>query len=240
MKVLDRDYIRLRCQLGMMSAFLCPYVGTTVGLQPDRRKQLTTDQKFRTVYVLFYKLIERDHFMNEWVVRYDPPYCHVELAFEDNMCSSIHFRGTVFFSKRSLLADRYDIVTLSVSSEQYTRMVEVCAERAALGIPFSLVRMLRCSANARSVNCLPAFFMLRCILPAFVSARGNPSPRDGTFCSEHVTEVLQFGGVLAFDIDAATITPSMLSRILARHGCAIVGTPYSRQAQLRNHPNVVI
>lgn len=223
-----------------MSAFLCPFVAGSVGFRSDQKTQPTHTSNFRTIYVLFYRLLERDHFMNEWVVRYDPPYCHVELAFEDNMCSSIHFRGTVFFSKRSLLADRYDIVTLSVSNEQYTRMVEACAERAALHIPFSLARMLRCSANARSASCLPAFFVLRYIIPAFVSTGSGPSPREGTFCSEHVTEVLQFGQVLALDIDAAAVTPSMLSRILARHGCAIVGTPHTRQAQLRNQASVMI
>ena len=160
------------------------------------------------IHVLFYAPNPDDHFLNHIVTRYDPPYSHCDVQFEDGMASSVFQYETVYWRKRNFGKPGYKRISLSVSHPDYTNAYRLCQERASQGFAFDAIGMYT----------LP--------LPSSMQYE-----RDGfTFCSKHCTEVLQLARVRAVgSLIAKSVTPSALHDAL--QGAAVVHT--DRLADLR-------
>eukprot|EP00960_Hanusia_phi_P018028 530210-Hanusia_phi.AAC.1 len=159
----------------------------------------------RTIKILFYKPIENDYFMNKLVSYFDPPFCHVEICFEDGMASSIFASEKVFFKRRTYANPNYLIEAITVPDENYNDMYRMCAERERVGLGFD------------------SFGMYTTMIPIVKSASNHK-----TFCSRHVTEVLQHGKVSEVMIlDATKVSPSKLYHILKQSKKMVIDSvPY--------------
>ena len=143
----------------------------------------------RSIQLLFYRAREQgDHLMNRVVSWFDPPFVHVEIRFEDGMASSIFAGEALFFRPRTFANPNYHVETLTVEATDYGSMYRYCQERAEQGITFDNLGMY-----------LAVFPLL------------SFTPQQRTFCSRHVTEVLQVGRVPEFImLTPHRTTPSML------------------------------
>ena len=90
----------------------------------------------RTVQILFYKPIKNDLFMNQVVAYFDPPFCHVEIRFENGMASSIFAGEKIFFKFRTYANPNYLIEAISVPESDYLAMYKLCVDRERAGIGF--------------------------------------------------------------------------------------------------------
>eukprot|EP00960_Hanusia_phi_P074387 768228-Hanusia_phi.AAC.4 len=170
----------------------------------------------RTVQILFYKPIEGDCFMNRLVGYFDPPFCHVEVRFENGMASSIFSGEKVFFKQRTYANPNYVIEAITVPDASYMDMYRVCAERERVGMGFD------------------SFGMYTSVLPII-----KPIGSGSTFCSRHVTEVLQAGKVSeVMQLDASKMSPSRLYQVLKRSKRTIIDSvPYKMNKMLaETHP----
>ena len=145
------------------------------------------------IHVYFYQANAADNWLNHLVTRWDPPYAHCDVQFEDRMASSV-FRGeTVYWKPRRFSKPGYSRVTLSVGQEEYHRAYALCQRRHATGVAFDAVGMMA----------LP-------LASAINTERGTH-----TFCSKHCAEVLQAAGVRAVShLEPQAMTPSALRRVL--------------------------
>lgn len=145
------------------------------------------------IHVLFYAPNADDHFLNHIVTRYDPPYSHCDVQFEDGMASSVFQHETVYWRKRGFRKPGYIKISVSVSQADYCKAYRLCQERASQGFAFDAIGMYT----------LP--------LPASMQYE-----RDGfTFCSKHCTEVLQLARVRAVaHLVPKSVTPSALHAAL--------------------------
>lgn len=160
----------------------------------------------RTIQILFYKPIENDFFMNRLVSYIDPPFCHVELRFENGMASSIFAGEKVFFKQRTYANPNYVIEAITVPDRNYMDMYRMCAERERIGMGFD------------------SFGMYTSIIPII-----KPLSSNLTFCSRHVTEVLQFGNAVPeiMGLDASKVSPSKLYHALKQSRRIIIDSvPY--------------
>jgi hypothetical protein len=141
------------------------------------------------IHVLFYAPNPDDHFLNHIVTRYDPPFSHCDVQFEDGMASSVFQHETVYWRKRSFRKPGYKKISIPVSHADYGKAYNMCQDRAAQNFAFDAIGMYT----------LP--------LPASMQYE-----RDGfTFCSKHCTEVLQLARVRAVaGLVPKSITPSAL------------------------------
>jgi hypothetical protein len=153
------------------------------------------------IHVLFYTPNTNDHFLNHIVTRYDPPFSHCDVQFEDGMASSVYQSETVYWKKRGFKKPGYTRVSLAVSNTDYRKAYSLCQERASKQYKFDAIGMYT--------------------LP-FPSAMHYE--REGfTFCSKHCTEVLQAARVKAVaDLVAKSVTPSALHDAL--QGGAVLHT----------------
>ena len=152
------------------------------------------------VCLLLYKPGKHDPFLNKLVASVDGPFSHVEIAFLERFGdepwerevwgSSIYQGETVFFKPKTYMRDGYVSIAIEVTMPQMLKMKAFCQSQADEGIPF----------------CRNAMYA------AYLPWQIVDSP--GTFCSKHVTKVLQYGGVYQVkDINPALMTPSSLFRL---------------------------
>jgi hypothetical protein len=145
------------------------------------------------INVYFYAPTANDHVLNHIVTRYDPPFSHCDVQFEDGMASSVYQHETVYWRKRGFKKPGYSKLSIPVSQTEYTKAYNMCQTRAANLFAFDAIGMYT----------LP--------LPESLQYE-----REGfTFCSKHCTEVLQAAGVKAVaGLTAKSTTPSALQQAL--------------------------
>ena len=145
------------------------------------------------IHVLFYEPNSADHFLNHVVTRYDPPFSHCDVQFEDGMASSVFQYETVYWRRRGFRKPGYKRITVSASQADYRKAYSLCQERANKQYKFDAIGMYT----------LP--------LPSAMHYE-----RDGyTFCSKHCTEVLQLARIKAVEgLEAKSVTPSALHEAL--------------------------
>jgi hypothetical protein len=145
------------------------------------------------IHIYFYTPRPTDHFLNHVVTRYDPPFSHCDVQFEDGMASSVFQSETVYWRKRGFKKPGYTKLSVPVTHTDYTRAYMLCQQRAANGFEFDAIGMYT--------------------LPLHSSLHYE---RDGfTFCSKHCTEVLQAANVQTVaGLVAKSMTPSGLQKVL--------------------------
>jgi len=154
----------------------------------------------RTVQILFYKPIKNDLFMNQVVAYFDPPFCHVEIRFENGMASSIFAGEKIFFKFRTYANPNYLIEAISVPEPDYMAMYKLCVDRERAGIGFD------------------SFGMYTSIVPLI-----HNNNIKSTFCSRHVTEVLQAGNVPEVkNLNPCKVSPSKLYHLLKKSKRAVI------------------
>jgi hypothetical protein len=143
--------------------------------------------------VYFYTPTSSDHFLNHVVTRYDPPFSHCDVQFEDGMASSVYQYESVYWKKRGFKKPGYSKIAMSVSNIDYSRAYALCQDRASMKFEFDAIGMYT--------------------LPLMSSLQYE---REGyTFCSKHCTEVLQAANVKAvMDLVAKSVTPSSLQQAI--------------------------
>jgi hypothetical protein len=146
------------------------------------------------IHVYFFQPPDTDPYMiNHVVKRYDGPYSHCDVQFEDGMASSVFQNETVYFKLRKFRKPGYSRVTLSVPDYEYGKAYRLCKGRFDEKMEFDGVGMYS----------LP-------FPGAFLYDRENKS-----FCSKHVCEVLQEAGVRSVaSLISREQTPSSLHRAL--------------------------
>jgi len=141
----------------------------------------------------FYAPMATDHVINHIVTRWDPPYAHCDVQFEDGMASSLYQGENIYWRKRSFKKPGYTRITLGVSKQDYEKAYKLCQDRYAQSFSFDAVGMYTLP--------LSSYFSLK--------------REKHTFCSKHCTEVLQTAGVkAALSLDPGATTPSALQRAL--------------------------
>ena len=147
--------------------------------------------------VYFYAPSDDNHLVNHMVTRWDPPYAHCDVQFEDGMASSLYQGETLYWRKRTFRKPGYTRITVSANQAEYDRAYRMCMDRR--GFAFDAIGMYT----------LP--------LSSFLGLRGLERERH-TFCSKHCTEVLQAAGVkgAVSGLEACTTTPSGLHRALEK------------------------
>ena len=145
------------------------------------------------IHAYFYAPSPADHLINHVVTRWDPPFSHCDVQFEDGMASSLYQGENIYWRKRTFKKPGYTRVTLSVREDDYAKAYQLCKERFANKFAFDAVGMYTLP--------LSSYFRM---------------DRDKhTFCSKHCTEVLQLAGVRAsVGLDPGLTTPSALYRAL--------------------------
>jgi hypothetical protein len=160
----------------------------------------STREKGRTVQILFYRPVKNDVFMNQLVAYFDPPFCHVEVRFEDGMASSIFAGERLFFKQRTYANPNYLIEAISVPESDYMVMYRLCVDRERAGVGFD------------------SFGMYTSLVPLIHRASSTH-----TFCSRHVTEVLQAGNVPEVaGLCASKVSPSRLYHLLKGSKRAVI------------------
>ena len=141
----------------------------------------------------FYAPNATDHVINHIVTRWDPPYAHCDVRFEDGMASSLYQGEKIYWRSRGFKKPGYTRITLGVNQQEYDKAYKLCQDRYAQSFQFDAVGMYT--------------------LP--LSSYLNLSRAKHTFCSKHCTEVLQTAGVkAALMLDPSATTPSALQRAL--------------------------
>ena len=165
-----------------------------------------TPRSISQVWLLFYRPSESDPFQNKLVANLSKKqFCHVEIAFAERVGeepwekkmwgSSIYQGESVFYEAKRYKRDGYVSFTLEVSPQQLKIMKACCQARAEAKVPFNLWAMY--------------FAYLPCQLWNW---------GEGTFCSRHVTEVLQQARVPhVLHLNASQVTPSSLYCALVQH-----------------------
>ena len=145
------------------------------------------------INVYFYTPTPSDHVLNHVVTRYDPPFSHCDVQFEDGMASSVYQYESVYWKKRGFKKPGYSKISIAVPNSDYTRAYSMCQERASKKFEFDAIGMYT--------------------LPLVSSLQYE---REGyTFCSKHCTEVLQAANVKAVvDLVAKSMTPSALQQAI--------------------------
>jgi len=154
------------------------------------------------IYLLFYRPTSNDPFLNKLVAFFDGPYCHVEMAFpekygeepwEKEIWGSSIFQGeTVFYKPKTYKREGYKSFAIEVSISQLYKIRSFCKHQMILKIPFCIKSMYA------------AYFPIHIFKDDSV-----------TFCSKHVTNALQFGGIdIVSDLNPSLMTPSRLYKIL--------------------------
>ena len=154
------------------------------------------------VYLLFYRPKTDDPLLNRLVALFDGPYCHVEMAFSDKWGehpwerelwgSSIYQGETVFFKPKTYARDGYFSFAIEVTVPQMYKIRSFCKNQSSRGVGFSRAAMYA----------------------AYVPYYQLVTTED-TFCSKHVTEALQYGGVTQVEnLNPSLMTPSKLFKLL--------------------------
>ena len=152
------------------------------------------------INVYFYTPMPSDHIINHIVTRWDPPFAHCDVQFEDGMASSLYQGERIYWRKRGFKKPGYTRITLSVKQAEYDRAYKLCKDRFTQSYAFDAIGMYT--------------------LP--LSAYMGMNRDHHTFCSKHCTEVLQVAGIKAVAaLDPKATTPSALQRALAKTGSVL-------------------
>ena len=119
--------------------------------------------------------------------------CHVELVFDGGQAFSIYHGGVVAIRPRTLSNPGYEIVTLSVSAQEYRACLRFCTEAVKSAYAFDNLGMYLALVHPGA-----------CV--------HKSSARVGrTFCSKIVTEALQHAGIDEVGgLSPSAVTPSRL------------------------------
>ena len=151
------------------------------------------DRTMPLIHAYFYQPSASDHMLNHLVTRWDPPYAHCDIQFEDGMASSVFQGEKLYWRKRGFRKPGCSRVTLSVGQDSYDKAYKLCQDRHKTGTAFDAVGMYS----------MPIAGLLRWNRP------------NHTFCSKHCTEILQLAGVKAVaGLQPHSTTPSALRRVL--------------------------
>jgi hypothetical protein len=153
------------------------------------------------LYLLFYRPSIDDPTLNRVVAYFDSPFCHVEMALPMKvggepwdrvmMGSSIYQGQSVFFKPKTYERDGYVSFSVEISVSQLYKIKSFCRQHTELMTPFNV------------------YAMYAAYLPVQIMET------DGTFCSKHVTQALQYANVsLVHGINPALTTPSSLYKRL--------------------------
>ena len=173
------------------------------------------------VYLLFYKPTRMDPLLNRLVAYVDGPFSHVEMAVPDRYGeepwermvwgSSIYQNEPVFFKQKTYKRDGYVSIAIEVTVPQMHKLRSFCRVHADRETPFSLMGMYAAYLPFQLVH------------------------TEGTFCSKHVAQALQYAGVPALEgVNPALTTPSTLYKRLTR--IAILQVVPSRMLMARENP----
>ena len=165
-------------------------------------KVIPTDRA--QICLLFYKPTSSDPFQNRLVSFLDGPFCHVEMAFSERFGeelwekevwgSSIYQGETVFFKPKTYKRDGYVSFEIDVSMNQMHKIRSYCRKQMDLKVPFCIKSMYAAYLPFQVMN------------------------TDATFCSKHVANALQYGGIYNdLGLNPALTTPSKLYRLLSSH-----------------------
>ena len=193
----------------------------------------------RTIRVLFLRSNPEDNWMNRLVSYIDPPYCHVEIDFDMtgrqtprlnmsflgdcekpnpqklvppsvvSMASSIYSGEKLFLRERRFANPNYTVVTLTVDGKNFNRMLNYCQEKSSNEVEFDEVGMYTSVCS-------------------FTILDTCTKSDNRTFCSEHVTRVLQIGGITEVEnMNPRKVSPSKLYKILSTSKKLCIGSvPY--------------
>ena len=146
----------------------------------------------QTINVQFYNARGVDEAVVNRVVSFlDPPYCHCEIEFMDNVACAIYWGGKVHMKTRSFNPINYDCIQLDCPRPEYERALTMARQKSLEGETFNLRQML-----GSKISLL----------------RGKT---EGTFCSKLCAELLMAARLLPGDVDVEQITPSSLFHRLA-------------------------
>jgi hypothetical protein len=142
----------------------------------------------RALHVLFYKPEKGDHWLNHLVTFISPPYSHCDLQFENDIATSIYQNESVYIEKKNFTRCNYKRVSLSISDEEYNKILKFCENHHKNKTKFDI------------------HGMLGCFLPFY-----NFKPKEKTFCSRYIVEALQESNIHELKLlNAPKISPSML------------------------------
>jgi hypothetical protein len=119
--------------------------------------------------------------------------CHVELIFDGGQAFSIYHNGVVSIRPRTMSNPGYEIVTISVTADEYRACHRFCTEAVKDGYTFDNMGM---------------YYAL--VHPGACAHKSSARVRS-TFCSKIITEALQHAGIGEVSgLSASAMTPSRL------------------------------
>lgn len=140
--------------------------------------------------------------VNKIVARLDPPFCHTEIQFTNNVACSIYMGSEVMMRERAFESANYSCVQVHCSITQETAaraFASTCVEKK---LAFSTLHMSTCMLLADAFD--------------------DPSK---TFCSKLVYDILFTAGILSAKPKRHSVSPSALHRLLLEHASALAVTP---------------
>ena len=93
------------------------------------------------INVMFYQPVANDKWINHLVTKYDPPYSHCDVQFEDGMASSVFQNEKLYWKTRRFRKPGYKRVTISVDDHTYRKAYSMCADRYLQGYSFDAIGM---------------------------------------------------------------------------------------------------
>jgi len=129
--------------------------------------------------------------VNKLVSRLDPPYCHCELQFADDVSCSIYMGSNVLMKRRTFDDTCYDCVRLPCTVLQHSAMYAAASAFTQAQVQFSTAKMTGC------LTWLP-----------------TSSDSSSTFCSKLCADIMQGVSILAPGVETGKTSPSQLHRLL--------------------------
>jgi len=146
------------------------------------------------INVQFYNARGVDEAVVNRVVSFlDPPYCHCEVEFMDNVACAIYWGGGVHMKTRTFNPASYDCIQLDCPRPDYERALTMARQKSLEGEKFNLRQML-----GSKITLL----------------RGKT---EGTFCSKLCAELLVAARLLPGDVEVDQMTPSALFHRLSSY-----------------------
>ena len=131
-----------------------------------------------------------DGILNKLIAYADPPFCHCEVQFEDDMACSIYMGTNVVFKQRQFDRADYTSIYLTTTHDNAQKAYTLCRDAAQHKTPFSSLQMLSC-----------------------ISPWHWTPNSKATYCSKLVAGILIDSGIVPQNMNRAP-TPSQLHRNL--------------------------
>jgi len=136
---------------------------------------------------------DRDGLLNKLVAYADPPYCHCELEFANNLSCAVYMGGLVHIKTRNFDPASYDSIAVRCTPQQHAAALELVQRLVADHQAFSTRAML-----ASRFRAVPA-----------------PDQRFHTCCSKLCADVLRAADALPPESVTGPLTPSRLYHAMA-------------------------